>query len=84
MKTVKIQDTKYIRDINSKAVLNTNRNALEQYKLERQRREAEKNDLKPLNRLIEILKDPYTHKNDVLDYQTPSASDEKYQTFCGT
>ena len=45
MKTVKIQDTKYIRDINSKAVLNTNRNALEQYKLERQRREAEKNDI---------------------------------------
>ena len=36
MKTVKIEDTKYIRDIDSKAVLSTNRNALEQYKLERQ------------------------------------------------
>ena len=45
---------------------------------------AEKNDLKPINQLMEILKDPYTQKNDNLDYQIPSYSDEKYQTFCGT
>ena len=56
MKTVKIQDTKYIRDINSKAVLNTNRNALEQYKLERQRREAEKNDINTMKEDIVELK----------------------------
>tara|TARA_B100000029_G_scaffold497640_1_gene565448 strand:+ start:1374 stop:1580 length:207 start_codon:yes stop_codon:yes gene_type:complete len=56
MKTVKIQDTKYIRDINSKAVLNTNRNALEQYKLERQRREAEKNDINRMKEDIVELK----------------------------
>ena len=54
------------------------------HKVEEALKAAEKNDLKPLNRLIEILKDPYTQKNDILDYQTPSASDEKYQTFCGT
>jgi uncharacterized protein YdiU (UPF0061 family) len=54
------------------------------HKVEEALEAAEKNDLKPLNRLIEILKDPYTQKNDILDYQTPSASDEKYQTFCGT
>ena len=45
---------------------------------------SEKNDLKPLNQLIEILKDPYTQKNDIIDYQIPSNSGEKYQTFCGT
>ncbi len=54
------------------------------HKVEEALEAAEKNDLKPLNRLIEILKYPYTQKNDILDYQTPSASDEKYQTFCGT
>ena len=48
MKTVKIQDTKYI--------LNTNRNALEQYKLERQRREAEKNDINRMKEDIVELK----------------------------
>lgn len=56
MKTVKIEDTKYIRDIDSKAVLNTNRNALEQYKLERQRREAEKNDINRMKEDIVELK----------------------------
>ena len=45
---------------------------------------AEKNDFKPLTQLIKILKDPYTQKNDILDYQIPSISSEKYQTFCGT
>ena len=54
------------------------------HKVEEALEAAEKNDLKPLNRLIEILKDPYTQKNDILDYQTPSASDETYQTFWGT
>ena len=57
MKTVKIEDTKFIRDIDSKAVLSTNRNALEQYKLERQRREAEKNDINRMKEdIVEIKK----------------------------
>ena len=45
---------------------------------------SDKNDLKPINRLIEILKDPYTQKDDILDYQTQYYSNKKYQTFCGT
>ena len=45
---------------------------------------AEKNDFNPLTQLIEILKDPYTQKDAISDYQIPSNSDEKYQTFCGT
>ena len=45
---------------------------------------AEKDNLKPINEFIEVLKDPYNKKNNINDYQNPSNSDEKYQTFCGT
>ena len=54
------------------------------HKVEEALEAAEKNDLKHFNQLIEILKNPYTKKNDIHDYQIPSNSDEKYQTFCGT
>ena len=54
------------------------------HKVEEALEAAEKNDLKPLNQLIEILKNPYTQKNDIHDYQIPSNSNKKYQTFCGT
>ena len=54
------------------------------HKVEEALEAAEKNDLKPLNQLIEILKNPYTQNNDIYDYQIPSISVEKYQTFCGT
>jgi len=54
------------------------------HKVEEALEEAEKNNLKPINQLIEILKDPYSHQKDILDYQIGSNSDEKYQTFCGT
>ena len=54
------------------------------HKVEEVLEAAEKNNLKPLNQLIEILKDPYTQKNDIDDYHIASNSDEKYQTFCGT
>ena len=43
MKTVKIGETKYIRDVNSKAILSTNRNALENYKIARLKKEEENN-----------------------------------------
>ncbi len=54
------------------------------HKVEEALKAAEKNDLKPVNQLIEILKDPYTQKDDFFDYQLPSNLNEKYQTFCGT
>ena len=41
MKTVQIKETKYVRDLDSKAILNTNINALEQYKMEKKRLEDE-------------------------------------------
>ena len=57
---------------------------LSNHKVEEVLKAAEKMDLKPLTQLLKILKEPYTEQNDIFDYQTPSLSDEKYQTFCGT
>jgi len=54
------------------------------HKVEEALEAAEKNNLNPIIQLVKILKDPYTQKEDILDYQIPSNSDEKYQTFCGT
>jgi len=54
------------------------------HKVEEVLQAAEKNNLKPINLLIELLKDPYSNKKNIIDYQIPSNSDEKYQTFCGT
>ena len=54
------------------------------HKVEEVLKEAEKNNLKPITQLVEILKDPYTQRDNTLDYQIPSNSGEKYQTFCGT
>ena len=62
MKTVKIGETKYIRDVNSKAILSTNRNALENYKIARLKKEEEINvintmqqDIKELKEMIQTL-----------------------------
>ena len=54
------------------------------HKVEEALEAAEKNNLKPITQLLEILKDPYKEKNNILNYQVPSNSNEKYQTFCGT
>ena len=54
------------------------------HKVEEALEAAEKNNFKPITRLVEILKDPYSQQDDIINYQTPSNLDEKYQTFCGT
>ncbi len=54
------------------------------HKVEEVLRDAELNNLKPINQFIEILKQPYTKSKEILNYQTPSNLGEKYQTFCGT
>ena len=46
--------------------------------------EANKNNTNPLNRLLEILNNPYSEQKNIKDFQSPSFSKEKYQTFCGT
>ena len=43
-----------------------------------------RSNLKPVTKLIEILKNPYLNQKDVVDYQIPSNSNENYKTFCGT
>ena len=57
MKTVKVKETQYVRDINSKAILNTNRNALENYKLARKRKEQEISDINSMKQDILELKE---------------------------
>ena len=54
------------------------------HKVEEALKAAEKDDLKPITKLIEILKNPYLNQKNAVDYQIPSNSNENYQTFCGT
>ena len=42
------------------------------------------NDFKPLNQFLEILKKPYENNSDILNYQIPNKSNNKYKTYCGT
>ena len=45
---------------------------------------AVQNDFKPIKKFLEILEKPYDDQKDINEYQLPSTSSEKYQTFCGT
>ena len=54
------------------------------HKIEEALEAAEQNDLKPLNKILEVLEKPYDKQEGKEDYQYPSISDEKYKTFCGT
>ncbi len=56
MNTVKIDDKKLERDLNSKAVLSTNMNALEAYKMARKKRQEEISDINNMKRDIGELK----------------------------
>ena len=53
-------------------------------KVEEVLNEANKDNIKPLNKLLDILNRPYTEHEDLIKYQAPSVSNDKYQTFCGT
>ena len=54
------------------------------HKIEEALKAAEQNNFKPINKIIKILDKPYNDQEEILDYQSPSISKEKYQTFCGT
>ena len=46
---------------------------------------ANKDNLNPINNLLKILEKPYENQKGISEYQSPApASDQKYQTFCGT
>ena len=57
MKTIKIENSKLERDVHSKAVLSTNRNALEAYKMERDRKLSQMNDINNMKEDIKELKE---------------------------
>ncbi len=54
------------------------------HKVEEVLNKANNDDLEPLNKLLKILEKPYSEQKDIMDFQIPSSSNEKYQTFCGT
>ena len=53
------------------------------HKVEEALEAANKNDLKPMNNLLSILKKPYAKQVNIDDFQAPS-NNQHYQTFCGT
>ena len=53
------------------------------HKVEEVLDEANNNNVKPLNKLLDILDKPYSEQKDIINFQVPS-SNEKYKTFCGT
>ena len=54
------------------------------HKVEEVLNEANNDNTEPLNKFLEILKNPYSDQKNIKDFQLPSSSKEKYQTFCGT
>ena len=54
------------------------------HKVEDVLNEANNGNIKPFKKFLEILNKPYSDQKNMIDYQVPSSSNEKYQTFCGT
>ena len=54
------------------------------HKVEEVLNETNNDNTELLNRFLEILKNPYSDQKDIKEFQTPSFSKEKYQTFCRT
>ncbi len=54
------------------------------HKIEEVIEEANNQNLKPIQKLLKVLNNPYSDQSEILDYQIPSNSNERYQTFCGT
>ncbi len=54
------------------------------YKVEEALEAAEKNNLNPINQLLDILNKPYIEQKNIFNYQSPYFSEKKYKTFCGT
>ena len=54
------------------------------HKVEEILSEANNNNLKPLESLLKILRDPYNENYNITEYQIVPITDKVYQTFCGT
>ena len=54
-------------------------------KVEEALHDSSENNLKLLNKLLIILKNPYDIQKNISEYQSPAPiTEKKYQTFCGT
>ena len=80
MKINKNTPEKYIKLMRSVNPIVIPRN----HKVEEVLNEANRDNIKPLVKLLEILSNPYSEQKNIIDYQMPSYTKEKYQTFCGT
>ena len=55
------------------------------HKVEEALSEAYNGNFEKMNKLNNVLKNPYSNQEDISEYQVPAPmTDEKYQTFCGT
>jgi len=55
------------------------------HKVEEALEAANNDDLNPMKNLLKVLEKPYESQKGISEYQSPApASDQKYQTFCGT
>ena len=54
------------------------------HKVEEVLDEANKGNIDPINKFLKILNKPYLEQKGINDFQIPSFSKDKYQTFCGT
>ena len=55
------------------------------HKVEEALKDASEGNLETLNKLLEVIKDPYKDNKILEEYQQPMPSENgKYQTFCGT
>ena len=54
------------------------------HKVEEVLNEANNGNIEPFNNFLEVLNKPYLEKKNIINYQMPQSSNEKYQTFCGT
>ena len=54
------------------------------YKVEEALEAAGQNNFEPINKILKILRHPYKEQKEITEFQTPSLSNKKYQTFCGT
>jgi uncharacterized protein YdiU (UPF0061 family) len=55
------------------------------HKVEEALTEANNGSLEKMNKLNNVLKNPYSNQEDIAEYQVPApTTNENYQTFCGT
>jgi uncharacterized protein YdiU (UPF0061 family) len=55
------------------------------HKVEEALTDANKGNLEKFNKLLKVLNNPYSHSQNIIEFQKPSPiTNKKYKTFCGT